>query len=105
MIDNANAIIGRGKGSGAEKVPGTAPGTVESNCLNSSATTGNPAHPNVRCSVKNHQRPLDPQPRKTDTEVGTYEQVPGLPSHPADNYELTCFGQGSGNSGLCADRT
>ena len=34
--------------------------------------------------------------------TGTHGQVPGLPGHPADNYESTCFGQGSGNSGLCA---
>lgn len=33
---------------------------------------------------------------------GTHGQVPGRQRHPADNYELTCSGQGSGNSGLCA---
>src|SRR5262249_4822403 len=39
---------------------------------------------------------------RTDTELSTHEQVPGFHGHPVNNYELTCFGQGSGNSGLCA---
>jgi hypothetical protein len=34
--------------------------------------------------------------------TSTHGQVSGPQGHPADNYELTCFGQGSGNSGLCA---
>lgn len=34
--------------------------------------------------------------------TGTHGQVPGPLGHPADNYESTCPGQGSGNSGLCA---
>jgi hypothetical protein len=36
--------------------------------------------------------------------TSTHVQVLGLAGHPADNYELTCHGQGSGYSGLCADR-
>src|SRR5262245_3770227 len=56
----------------------------------------------VALSKSCRETPLTKRSLEPILSVGTHGQVPGLRGHPAGNSELTCFGQGSGNSGLCA---